>query len=255
MLAAALEALPLISAGITALPALMQGRPLEALASGGLAYAGGRFLGGLPGKPGVYGAAVPGTGGKTVVGLARQAGQGLGLKPSQVLGLTALGTGAAVLPQLARAVGQPTAAAVRGAVGIPASAIPAMMGGIPGGPAQYDLSGLPPGVDPTFGYGSPYGTPYQMVDPTGQAAGARIGAEKMAESELKIMRRLNEERFKAAEARSKTEEQRQLLAANVRQNIATAAEQLLSAQRTAQDMGKTASQQMGEALTRQYQYQ
>lgn len=254
MLQAALSALPLISAGISAAPALMQGRPLEALASGGLAYAGGRFLKGLPGKPGVYGANVPGTG-QTVVGLAGKAGQRFGLTPSQVLGITALGTGATVLPQLARAIGAPAVDVARGAAGIPSSAVPAMMGGIPGGPAEYDLSGLPPGMDPRFGYGSPYGTAFDVVDPTGLAAGARLGAEKMAESQLKIMRRLNEERFKAAEARSKTELPRQMAAANIRQNIATAANQLLGAQGSAQRMGETASQQMGEALTRQYQYQ
>lgn len=254
MLQAALSALPLISAGLSAAGPLMQGRPLEALASGGLAYAGGRFLKGLPGKPGFYGANVPGTG-QTVVGLAGKAGQRLGLAPSQVLGLTALGTGAAVLPQLARAIGAPAAAAARGAAGVPGSAIPAMMGGIPGGPAEYDLGGLPPGMDPQFGYGTPYGTPFDIVDPTGVAAGSRLAAEKMAESQLKIMRRLNEERFKAGEARSKTELQRQLAAANIRQNIATAANQLLGAQQSAQRMGETASQQMGDALTRQYQYQ
>lgn len=254
MLQAALSALPLISAGLSAAGPLMQGRPLEALASGGLAYAGGRFLTGLPGKPGFYGANVPGTG-QTVVGLAGKAGQRLGLAPSQVLGLTALGTGAAVLPQLARAIGAPAAAAARSAAGVPGSAIPAMMGGIPGGPAEYDLGGLPPDMDPQFGYGTPYGTPFDIVDPTGVAAGSRLAAEKMAESQLKIMRRLNEERFKAGEARSKTELQRQLAAANIRQNIVTAANQLLGAQQSAQRMGETASQQMGDALTRQYQYQ
>lgn len=254
MLQTALSALPLISAGISAAGPLMQGRPLEALASGGLAYAGGRLLGKLPGKPGVYGANVPGTG-QTLVGLAGKAGQRFGLSPSQVLGLTALGTGAVVLPQLARGIGAPAAAAVRNVAGVPASAVPAMMGGIPGGPAQYDLSGLPPGMDPRFGYGSPYGTPFDVVDPTGVAAGSRLAAEKMAETELKIMRRLNEERFKAAEARSKTEMQRGMAAANIRQNIATAANQLLGAQRSAQQMAETASQQAGQALTQQYQYQ
>ena len=69
------------------------------------------------------------------------------------------------------------------------------------------------------------------------------------------MRRLNEERFKAAEARAKTEFIRGMAAANIRQNIDTAARQLLGAQASAQAMGQTASQQMGDALTRQYQYQ
>jgi hypothetical protein len=252
MLQAALGALPLISAGVSAAGPLLQGRPLEALASGGLAYAGGRMLRGAQSNPAVYGANVPGTG-QTVVGLASKAGQRFGLQPSQILGLAALGTGATILPQLARAAGQPAAAAARNVAGVPASAVPAVMGGIPGGPAQYDMQGLPPGMDPLMGYGRTF-TPFDVVNPQGPFATARLAAEKGAESELKIMRRLNEERFKAAEARGKTEMQRQLAAANIRQNIDTAARQLLGAQASAQAMGQTASQQMGQALTGQYQY-
>jgi len=254
LIAGALQALPLVSAAAAGLPPLLQGRPLEALASGGLAYAGGRFLGGLPGKPGFYGQNMPGTG-KTVVGVAEKAGRRFGLSPSQVLGLTALGTGAAVLPQLARGLGAGTVRAAGSILNPAASTAAALRGGIPGGPAAYDLTGLPPGMDPTFGYGMPYGTPAQMLDPRGIAAGARLGAELMADTQLKIQRRQNEEIFRAAEARSKTEMMRNLAAANIRQNIATGAQQLLGAQQSAQRMGETAASQAGSALTQQYQYQ
>jgi len=94
----------------------------------------------------------------------------------------------------------------------------------------------------------------QMQDPRGIAAGARLGAELMADTQLKIQRRQNEEIFKAVEARSKTEMMRNLAAANIRQNIATGAQQLLGAQQSAQRMGETAAAQAGSALTQQYQY-
>jgi hypothetical protein len=63
------------------------------------------------------------------------------------------------------------------------------------------------------------------------------------------------ELFKAAEARSKTEFQRQMAAAGIRQNIVTAANMLERSQQAAQQMGLNAAQQMGSALTSQYQYQ
>lgn len=255
MLAQALRYLPTVAAATAGLPPLLQGRPLEALTSAGLAYGGGRLLRGGVQNPAVYGATVPGTGGKTLVGLSQMAGTRLGLNPSQILGLGALGLGTMALPQIAQGLGGGAVRAAQSVAAPTASTAAALAGGIPGGPAQYDLTGLPPGMDPTFGYGAPYGTPAQMVDPRGLAAGARLGMEKMAESQLKIMRRQNEERFKAAEARSKTELQRQLAAANIRQNIATAAEQLIGAQQSAQRMGETASQQAGQALISQYQYQ
>ena len=69
------------------------------------------------------------------------------------------------------------------------------------------------------------------------------------------MRLLNPEIFAASEARSKTEFQRQMAAAGIRQNIATAANMLERSQQAAQQMGATAASQAGSALTSQYQYQ
>jgi len=240
-IAGALRSLPMVSAAAAGIPSLLQGRPLEALTSAGLAYGGGKLLQG-----GVYNPAV--------ARVAQMAGTRLGINPTNLAGVTALGLGSFV-PQIAQGFGGGAVRAATSVVAPTASTAAALRGGIPGGPAQYDLSGLPPGMDPTFGYGLPYGTPAQIMDPRGLAAGARLGMEKLAESQLKIMRRQNEERFKAAEARSKTELQRQLAAANIRQNIDTAARQLLGAQASAQQMGETASQQAGQALISQYQYQ
>ena len=61
--------------------------------------------------------------------------------------------------------------------------------------------------------------------------------------------------YQAAEARSKSEMERQMAAAQIRQNISTAANLVQRGQQAAQQMGLTAAQQMGSALTAQYQYQ
>jgi len=182
------------------------------------------------------------------------AGDRLSMNPERLLGLGAIGLGTLAVPALAKNLGAGTVRAAGSILDPAASTAAALRGGIPGGPAAYDLSGLPPGMDPTFGYGMPYGTPAQMLDPRGIAAGARLGAELMADTQLKIQRRQNEEIFKAVEARSKTEMMRNLAAANIRQNIATGAQQLLGAQQSAQRMGETAAAQAGSALTQQYQY-
>ena len=60
---------------------------------------------------------------------------------------------------------------------------------------------------------------------------------------------------RASEFRSRQELQRQLTAAGVRQNIATAANMLERSQQAAQQMGLNAASQAGSALTQQYQYQ
>ena len=68
------------------------------------------------------------------------------------------------------------------------------------------------------------------------------------------MRKVLPEVFKAREAAAKADLQRQLTAAGVRQNIATAASMLERSQQAAQQMGQTAASQAGSALTQQYQY-
>jgi hypothetical protein len=69
------------------------------------------------------------------------------------------------------------------------------------------------------------------------------------------MRLLLPEIYDASEARSKQEFARNVAAAGIRQNIATRAAMLQNAQLAGLNMGQTAAQQAGSALTSQYQYQ
>ena len=78
--------------------------------------------------------------------------------------------------------------------------------------------GLPVGA-------SPYGT-LDVLSPQGPIAGGRMAELKEGDVQLENMKKLMPYLFQAAEARSKTEMQRQLTAAGVRQNIATAANML-----------------------------
>jgi hypothetical protein len=119
------------------------------------------------------------------------------------------------------------------------------------GQATYDAGGAVPQT--------PYRTtPYDslaVADPSGAIGAARLNELLMQDVQLAGIRKLMPELFKSAEARSKTEFQRQMAAAGIRQNISTAANMLERSQQAAQQMGLNAAQQMGSALTSQYQYQ
>jgi hypothetical protein len=163
------------------------------------------------------------------------------------------GTGAGLA---ATSLVAPTAAAAagvgrkvaRGALGLGAGAgIPAMQ---PGG--QFDTSGAVPGGLPVGA--SPYNT-LDIVNPAGPFGAMRTAGLLEGDVQLANMKKMMPYLFQAAEARSKTEMQRQLTAAGVRQNIATAANMLERSQQAAQQMGINAASQAGSALTSQYQYQ
>jgi hypothetical protein len=253
MLGAALNALPLVSAGVSALPALMQGRPLEALASGGLGYAGGQLLKGLPGNPAAYGATVPGTGGKTVVGLAGRAGQKLGLQPSQILGLAALGTGATVLPQLARSAGQASAAAARTLTGTPLQTAAGFAGTQPtatdygAGLSAYDQQALQRAMEMQYGL-----NPTDVFGPRGMTRTAETQREARAQAEA--MRILNTEEAKFLNVAKSKDLERSIAAAVARENIARQSQMLGQAQLGAQDIASRAAAGISQGLMQQYQY-
>lgn len=123
----------------------------------------------------------------------------------------------------------------------------------PGAP-QYSTDALGQNQS-QFGPTDPYGTPLDIIDPRGLAAGRRTEYAKNIEQQRDAMRMLLPEIFNASEARSKNELTRQLAAAGVRQNIITNANMLERAQQAAQQMGANAASQAGAALTSQYQYQ
>jgi len=240
----------------------------------------GAAIGGVTGyrrSGGDLGAALLGAGlGATVPGGFRMAGQALGGLGAGALSKTALGnllksqtakTGSSLLTQIPGAAG-----AAAGGLGL--LAVPALAGtpaaqlagpartaagtaaglGIPAmqpGQAVYDAGAAVPG-------GPVQASPYNVgnvVDPTGAIAAGRVNQLLEADVQLANIRKYMPELFKAAEARSKTEFQRQMAAAGIRQNISTAANMLERSQQAAQQMGLNAAGQMGSALTSQYQYQ
>jgi len=171
----------------------------------------------------------------------------LALNPAGVGALTAGGGLLLGAPGLAGQVAaglSPAAQTVAsGAAGL---GIPAMQPG----QAVYDAGAAVPG-------GPVQASPYNVadvLDPKGRIAAGRINQLLEADVQLANIRKYMPELFKAAEARSKTEFQRQMAAAGIRQNITTAANMLERSQQAAQQMGLNAAQQMGSALTSQYQY-
>ena len=171
-------------------------------------------------------------------------------------------------PKLAGAVAGPAAMLAASGLVAPAAAATAGVGGkvaraaLGGGAAlgvgqqrpsgAFDTSGAVPGGLPV--QAGPYST-LDVISPTGPFAAQRLAELKEGDVQLENMKKMMPYLFQAAEARSKSEMQRQLTAAGVRQNIATAANMLERSQQAAQQMGQTAASQAGAALTSQYQYQ
>jgi len=238
----------LLGAGLGA--AVPGGLRMAGTALGGTAL-GGRVLGAIPG-------AVSKAGGALGATKAGQAALKAGLIPQGPLpaltaaGLGGLAAGTGVLlgaPALAGAPASKVTQPLRSAAQVGAGTAGYQA------PGEVDYSGMSDGAVPqvgTFGGGGTLSDPLNVLGRVGMAQ--RLETMKTAEAQRDAMRLMMPELFKAAEARSKTEFQRQLAAAGVRQNIVTAANTLERSQQAAQQMGLTAAQQAGSALTQQYQY-
>jgi len=120
-------------------------------------------------------------------------------------------------------------------------------------PPNYGGAALPPGLGGS-GPIDPYGTPFDIYSPTGTAAGRRAEYDQIINQQLNAMRTLYPELYRVSEASKKNELQRQMAAAGIRQNITTQANMLERSQQAAQQMGLNIAQQMGNAITSQYQY-
>lgn len=201
-------------------------------------------------------------------GAFRMAGTALAGTPVGGAGLSALNQALGKIGVEATAKGIGNVAALGGTTllgGLPgtlaASAAPIASRGA-GGAANLAVSASQPGQATYDAGGAVPQTPYRqtpydslaVADPSGQIGAARLNELLAQDVQLAGIRKLMPELFKSAEARSKTEFQRQMAAAGIRQNIATAANMLERSQQAAQQMGQTAAQQMGNALTSQYQY-
>ena len=168
------------------------------------------------------------------------------------LGAAAAGLGSFVAPslagQIAAGVKPPANAAVQATAGVLGTQGP--------GAVNYDAMGnpIPSGLG-QFGGVAPYGTALDVINPLGYGAGRTAEALREATAQRDSMRMLLPEIAQASEFRSKQELARQMAAAGIRQNIATAANMLERSQQAAQQMGLNAASQAGSALTSQYQYQ
>jgi hypothetical protein len=190
--------------------------------------------------------------------LASKAGV-TGLPQGAVAPLTAAGFGAAaaglgglIAPSLAGQV----AAGVKPPANAATQAAAGLLGTQGPGAVNYDALGnpLPTGLG-QFGNVAPYGTALDVINPMGYGAGRTAEALREATAQRDSMRMLLPEIAQASEFRSKQELARQMAAAGIRQNIATAANMLERSQQAAQQMGLNAASQAGSALTSQYQYQ
>lgn len=192
--------------------------------------------------------------------LLKKQGMGLGLTGVEkammaapgVAGVAAnIGTqlaGGALLAPVAAAAGNLAGQAVRGPAQLAAGALGYRA------PGSADYTGGGGAVPPVgqFGAGGTLSDPLDVLKGTGM--GRRLEYLKDAEAARDAMRVLYPEVAKISETAKKREFERNMAAAGIRQNIATAAQMLMQSQLGAQQMGQTAAQQAGQALTQQYQY-
>jgi len=253
----AMQALPYITAAMGALPGLREGDVGKALMGGGLGYLGGglgaKGLGaaekslGQAGLPGLRGTGGIGPMTKTGAQLNNIAKLGIPLAGAAVaaplIGGMASGLGGGVSKIGGQALGVvPQAVGATGAI-MAGQNQPSGQFVSPGGAVPADIAAQAHGM-----------TPWNIIDPTGQAQASFLAQRLQQDIGLEGMKKTMPYLFEGSEARSKTEMQRQMAAAQIRRNIDTAAQMMLGGQTAAQNMSANAAAQMGSALTQQYQY-
>jgi len=237
--------LPLLlrAAGITAgaAPSLMRGDLGGAVVGGGLGALGTLGLGsaaGMATKPALKGIFAAGTkAGLTPQNIATLQGVAQAGIP---LGIGALAGGSA-----SGILGRPAKNLAGGAAGLAGYGTIGNegMGGVP----------LPPGMG-SYGNIGPTGGPLDVISPIGLDAGRRLRTQKDAEAlrdatniVLPTIRKFSEQAKKDDFARS-------MAARGIAQNIATNAALTQGMAAATRQLGTTAAQQAGQALTNQYNY-
>ena len=220
---------------------------LTASGAGGLGrFAGGKLLGAvLPGG-------LTGIGGKALL----QAAAGGNLSAQALLKLPAIaGAGAGGASILSGNLGVPQGTGGRVA-GRPAIAGPAGLIGyntVTGEPMTAGGTPLPPGMD-QFGGISPFGDPLQVINPAGLDAGRRLRTVKDAEALRDATNIVLPTVRKFAEQAKRDEFARGMASAGIKQNILTNAQLTENMQKAALNLGTTAANQAGAALTARYNY-
>lgn len=234
--------LPLLlrAAGITAgaLPGLRQGNLGQALVGGGLGALGTAGLGGV----------TTGLAGKAGLQAAKMAGsKGLGATAAGILGRAAVPLGVGAL------AGGSTAGILGGGVGNVGRGAAGLAGyGSVGGEGMGG-SAVPPGMG-MYGGVSPTGDPLSVLSPLGLDAGRRLRTVKDAEALRDAQNIVLPTVRKFAEQAKRDEFARSMAGAGIRQNIATQAALTENMQRAGLNLGMTAAQQAGDALTQRYNY-
>ena len=224
-----------------ATPSLLRGDLGGALLGGGLGALGTAGFG-----PGLTGA-VKALGERGVKALGKTAVEGL-TKSQLRSGVQALGQAAVPLAgglALGRLAGGGVIQIARGAAGLAGY-------GLTGGEGMGG-SGLPPGMGP-YGMIGPTGTPLDVLNPLGLDAGRRTRTVKDAEALRDAQNIVLPTVRKFSEQAKKDDFTRSLAAEGIKSNILTNRELTLGLAQAARQLGTTAAQQAGEALTKQYNY-
>ena len=258
--AGALKYLPVIGAVGGAIPGLRKGNLGEAaLGSGFGALTGGLGTGGLitgatgavgrmAGKKGVQAALKKGA---TALGGKQLAGQMTKKNIQQAVQAGVPLAGAAGVFGLAKAGGDlgipPAGGALRGGAGLLG------YGSVRGENMAAGGVPLPPGMG-QYGGISPIGDPLSVISPLGLDAGRRLRTVKDAEALRDAQNILLPTVRKYSEQAKRDEFARNMAAAGIKTNIALNAQLASAMQQAGLQMGQTAAQQAGAAITSPYQY-
>ena len=261
-----LKALPLLGAVSGAAPGLKKGNIGEALLGGAFGYATGATGKGLTKAARIKGARM--AGGMGVQNLLGKAGSKVGGLEGQKAVMSAL---TPERLQRAARIGIPLAgvgltaqaAGVGNLVGGGGS-MAGGQGGLGGGAAGLLGYGsvrgegmcgvpLPPGMGP-YGNIGPTGLPLDVLSPLGLDAGRRLRTIKDAEVLRDAQNIILPTVRKFSEQAKKDDFARSIATRGIAQNIATNAALTMGMAQAARQMGTTAAQQAGTALTTQYNY-
>jgi hypothetical protein len=258
--ASALKYLPVIGAVGGAIPGLRKGNVGEALLGSGFgALTGGLGTGGLitgatgavgrmAGKKGVQAALKKGA---TALGGKQLAGQLTKKNIQQAVQAGVPLAGAAGVFGLAKAGGDlgipPAGGALRGGAGLLG------YGSVRGENMAAGGVPLPPGMG-QYGGTSPIGDPLSVLSPLGLDAGRRLRTVKDAEALRDAQNILLPTVRKYSEQAKRDEFARNMAAAGIKTNIALNAQLASAMQQAGLQMGQTAAQQAGAAITAPYQY-
>ena len=261
-----LKALPLLGAVSGAAPGLKKGNIGEALLGGAFGYATGATGRGLTQAARIKGARM--AGGMGVQNLLGKAGSKVGGLEGQKAVMSAL---TPERLQRAARIGIPLAgvgltaqaAGVGNLVGGGGS-MAGGQGGLGGGAAGLlgygsvrgeGMGGvpLPPGMGP-YGNIGPTGLPLDVLSPLGLDAGRRLRTIKDAEVLRDAQNIVLPTVRKFSEQAKKDDFARSIATRGIAQNIATNAALTMGMAAAARQMGTTAAEQAGTALTTQYNY-